>query len=103
MAEERPSQQKLEDSPRSERLETWGEIASYLGREIRTVQRWEKSMGLPVHRLAGTSDKSRVFAFRHELDAWWRDHEKRAVDPVEDSTTNVVASEHDQSEGDTAG
>jgi tetratricopeptide (TPR) repeat protein len=98
MAEERPSQQKLEDSPRSERLETWGEIASYLGREIRTVQRWEKSMGLPVHRLAGTSDKSRVFAFRHELDGWWREHEKRAVDPVEDSTTNVVASGHDHSD-----
>jgi TolB-like protein/Tfp pilus assembly protein PilF len=94
MAEERPSQQKVEDSPRSERLETWGEIASYLGREIRTVQRWEKSLGLPVRRLGG-ADKSRVFAFRHEIDAWWREHETRAnsVEPEESTTSNVAVAE----------
>ncbi|HEX6802073.1 MAG TPA: hypothetical protein VF133_00205 [Terriglobales bacterium] len=76
MVEERPPQKDVDASPRTQRLETWGEIASYLGREIRTVQRWEKSLALPVHRLGGFSDKqSRVFAFRHELDAWWREHE----------------------------
>jgi hypothetical protein len=26
------------------RLESWGEIAAYLRREIRTVQRWENSL-----------------------------------------------------------
>jgi tetratricopeptide (TPR) repeat protein len=76
MAEERPSHQEVEESPRGSRLETWGEIAAYLGREIRTVQRWEKSMGLPVRRLG--TDKSRVYAFRQELDAWWREHETQS-------------------------
>ena len=76
MVEERPSQQDVAPSPRLPRLETWGEIAAYLGREIRTVQRWEKSLGLPIRRLAGFSDKqSRVFALKHELDAWWQEHE----------------------------
>src|SRR3989442_4777544 len=32
------------------KLDSWGEIASYLGREVRTVQRWERTEGLPVHR-----------------------------------------------------
>lgn len=76
MAEERPSHPEVEESPRGSRLETWGEIAAYLGREIRTVQRWEKSMGLPIRRLGAGADKqSRVYAFRHELDAWWQAQE----------------------------
>ncbi len=31
-------------------LDSWKEIAAYLDREVRTVQRWEKKEGLPVHR-----------------------------------------------------
>ena len=34
-------------------LNSWKEIASYLGRSVRTVQRWEREFGLPVHRPAG--------------------------------------------------
>ena len=91
MAEDLSSHQKQAESPRGQRLETWGEIASYLGREIRTVQRWEKSMGLPVHRLGGASDKSRVFAFRSELDTWWKDHETRANAADSESAASLVA------------
>jgi TolB-like protein len=59
-----------------ERFESWKEIASYLKREVRTVQRWEKTAGLPVHRLQ--IDKSGgVYAFKSELDAWCR--ERQAV------------------------
>jgi len=32
------------------RLDSWKQIAAYLRRDIRTVQRWEKLEGLPVHR-----------------------------------------------------
>jgi hypothetical protein len=46
------------------------EISSYLGRDIRTCLRWEKSFGLPIHRLDPSSEKSRVFAYRTELDGW---------------------------------
>ena len=31
-------------------LMSWKEIAAYLGRGVRTVQRWEKEFGLPVKR-----------------------------------------------------
>jgi len=33
------------------RLDSWKEIGAYLGRSPRTVQRWERQEGLPVHRL----------------------------------------------------
>jgi tetratricopeptide (TPR) repeat protein len=52
-----------------DRLDSWKEIASYLKREVRTVQLWEKKEGLPVHRhfhnRLGT-----VFAFRSEIEQW---------------------------------
>src|SRR6267378_4028095 len=51
------------------KLDSWGEIASYLGREVRTVQRWERTEGLPVHRHEHKK-KSTVYAFAGELDAW---------------------------------
>lgn len=55
---------------REERLESWKEIASYLGRSPRTVQRWERLEGLPVHRLQHDKLGS-VYAYRSELDEWW--------------------------------
>ena len=52
-----------------ERLESWKEIATYLGREVRTVQRWALDRGLPVHRLPG-GDRPRVFSLKSEVDNW---------------------------------
>jgi TolB-like protein/Tfp pilus assembly protein PilF len=55
-----------------ERLDSWKEIAAHLGRDVRTVQRWEKSERLPVHRKL--HDKlSSIYAYRSEIDAWWRE------------------------------
>ena len=48
---------------------SWKEIATYLECDRRTAIRWEKSMGLPIHRMGGTS-KSRIFAYKNELDEW---------------------------------
>jgi hypothetical protein len=50
-------------------LNSWKEIATYLGRGVRTVQRWERELGLPVHRIRN-SDHSPVFAFASELRLW---------------------------------
>ena len=50
-------------------LNSWKEIANYLGRGVRTVQRWERDLGLPVHRPKG-KDRSAVLAFPEELDKW---------------------------------
>src|SRR6516225_9859721 len=58
------------------RLESWGEIASYLRREIRTVQRWERNLSLPIHRLA-VGKQSAVFAYPSELDRWYKERETR--------------------------
>ena len=54
---------------REQKLGSWKEIANYLGREVRTVQRWEKADGLPVRRLLHAKRGS-VYAFAAELDAW---------------------------------
>lgn len=51
------------------RFESWKEIAAYLRRDVRTVQRWEASEGLPVHRHQHKKRGS-VYALQHELDAW---------------------------------
>ena len=53
----------------SARLTSWKEIAHYLGKGIRTVQRWESVLGLPVRR-PSAKDKGIVFALTEELDAW---------------------------------
>ena len=52
------------------RLDSWKEIAAYLRREVRTVQRWEKSANLPVHRLQ-LEKQGAVYAYKSELDAWY--------------------------------
>ncbi|MEW5980552.1 MAG: hypothetical protein AB1898_32615 [Acidobacteriota bacterium] len=55
-----------------ELVESWKGIAAHLGRDVRTAQRWEKQEGLPVHRHLHNRLSS-VYAYREELDTWWRD------------------------------
>ncbi len=54
---------------RKDVLNGWKEIASYLGRDPRTVERWEKQRSLPVRRLPG-SGRATVYALVPELDRW---------------------------------
>ena len=65
---ERPTKELPMIEP-SQFLSGWKEIATYLGKGVRTVQRYERYMGLPVRRPAGRSSGS-VVATRAELDAW---------------------------------
>lgn len=51
------------------RLDSWKAIASYLEREVRTVQRWERTEHLPVHRHYHNEHCS-VYAFSWEVDEW---------------------------------
>lgn len=62
------------DVAESGRLESWKEIATYLRREVRTVQRWERDEGLPVHRLQHKKQGT-VYAYKQELDAWTAQHQ----------------------------
>jgi hypothetical protein len=50
-------------------LTSWKEIATYLCKGVRTVQRWEQTLGLPVQRPNG-KPKGIVFAARDDLDKW---------------------------------
>jgi hypothetical protein len=50
-------------------LGSWKEIAAYLGKGVRTVQRWEDDLGLPVRRPNGAT-KGVVYASPDELDRW---------------------------------
>jgi hypothetical protein len=51
------------------RLDSWKEIAAYLGRSVRSVQRWERAEGLPVLRHQHVKGVT-VYAYRHEVDQW---------------------------------
>jgi hypothetical protein len=67
-------------------LNSWKEIASYLDRGVRTVQRWERELHLPVHRI-GKGKRSPVYAITTELKLWIRTAEiprteKIAAGPV---------------------
>jgi hypothetical protein len=59
----------------SEVLSSWKEIANYLGKGVRTVQRWENELGLPVYRPINSrkptnSRKGVVIAYIGELQQW---------------------------------
>jgi hypothetical protein len=75
-----------------ERLDSWKEIAAYLKRGVRTVQRWERSSGLPVHRLE-LDRQGAVFAYKPELDAWWESRRQSgsAVEAVEEELASSQA------------
>ena len=51
------------------RLESWKEIEAYLKRDFRTLRRWEKEEGLPIHR-HGHKSRASVYAYPSEIDAW---------------------------------
>jgi hypothetical protein len=68
----------MTDAP--DRLDSWKAIAEYLGRDARTLRRWER-LGLPIRRVAGSRGHS-VFAFKSEIDAWLKTHPDEPVEPA---------------------
>lgn len=53
----------------ADRLESWKEIAAFLGCDERTAMRYEKERGMPVQRVPG-GKRGRVFASKAEIDVW---------------------------------
>jgi Tol biopolymer transport system component len=68
---------QLQSEARDVRLGSWKEIAGYLKRGERTVRRWEKAEGLPVHRHIHERAAS-VYAYPIELDAWVQTREAKS-------------------------
>src|SRR5215831_12136799 len=79
----------------ADRLDSWKEIACYLNRNVRTVQRWEASEFMPVHRHLHTKSGS-VHAFRSELELWRKERSWSAV--VCDQTRSSQRPNNDDTE-----
>jgi TolB-like protein len=63
----------------ADRLDSWKEIAAYLRRDVRTVQRWEKKEALPVYR--HQHDKlGSVYAYKIELDKWFETRQQEGAE-----------------------
>jgi len=64
-------------------LVSWKEIAVFLNRAERTVKRWERERGLPVHRVPG-GERGGVYAFASELDAWLSSAKEPGTTPLKE-------------------
>jgi TolB-like protein/Tfp pilus assembly protein PilF len=64
-------------------LDSWKEIATYVKRDVSTVQRWEKREGMPIHRHVHDKRGS-VYAFGSELDAWLESRRLRLEEEEKD-------------------
>ena len=61
----------VDTSPLGNVLNPGRRLPAYLNRSVRTLHRWEKEEGLPVHRQLH-KELGSVFAYKSELDAWSR-------------------------------
>ncbi len=74
-------------------LSSWKEIAAYLNKGVRTVQRWEEELSLPIHRPVAHNGRI-VIAVPAELDSWvqqqgTRNSAAHQVRAIEDSTVRA--------------
>ena len=77
-----------------EAMTSWKEIASYFGKGVRTVQRWERCHGLPVRRHSQTSTGP-IFAFAEEMEIWVRAKTKpREVPGADESELDRLRGEN---------
>lgn len=103
MATQPPNPESTSVRSASARLDSWKEIASYLKRDIRTVQRWEILEGLPIHRHQHHKQGA-VYAYASELDSWWHNHdtevrankvsEERSPEATEKPATPITGTEN---------
>jgi len=67
-----------DQSRRRRVLASWKDIANYVGKGVRTVQRWESALDFPVRR-SGVLGKSAIVAFTDEIDSWFDARFKKSV------------------------
>lgn len=84
-------------SGKGRRLDSWKAIAEYLGREVRSVQRWETERALPVYRIPGQG-RGVVFAYSGELDDWLERRQDGAEVPILVEKTVGVAEDSEGEE-----
>src|SRR5262252_4873463 len=79
----RPESEAEQSRAFGERLESWKDIAAYFRRDVRTVQRWEQTDGLPVHRHK-RAHRPIPYAYKAELDAWWTGRSENGAEAASD-------------------
>ena len=68
----------IENTNQPHFLNGWKEIANYLGKGVRTAQRYERNFALPVRRPSGRTEGA-VMATPAEIDAWLMASSKRQM------------------------
>jgi len=68
-------------------LNSWKQISAFVGRGVRTVQRWERSSGMPVHRI-GHGNRAPVYVLVNELNYWLANSESTDIDVSYDKNHN---------------
>ena len=77
----------MPDDP-TDRLDSWKEIAPFIGKDVRTAMRWSRQ-GMPVHRIPG-GKQGRVYSSRAEITQWLdRHHEEPPTVPPLPPKTNA--------------
>src|SRR4051812_39212035 len=71
------------------RLDSWKDIAAYLGCDIRTARRWEQERRLPIRRVPGGKRQS-VFAITAELDQWLKNSPPEEGHVTESAPQNAI-------------
>ncbi|MGH9793670.1 MAG: TPR end-of-group domain-containing protein [Candidatus Acidiferrales bacterium] len=72
-----------------QRLHSWKEIAAYLKVSERSVRRWERSEGLPVHRHLHQK-RDAVFAYTDEIEIWWEGRRPHAAEQAKGPVASGV-------------
>jgi TolB-like protein len=72
-------------------LDSWKAIAAYMQRQVRTVQRWERSESLPVRRHQHQKQAT-VYAYKDELDAWLEAREHQLANESRQFTSKAWTS-----------
>jgi TolB-like protein/Flp pilus assembly protein TadD len=80
-------------------LDSWKEIASYVKRDVSTVQRWEKREGMPIHRHVHDKRGS-VYALSSELDTWLQTRKLRLEEEEKDHRLESSSETSEETEGD---
>lgn len=79
-------------------LSSWKEIAQFFGKGVRTVQRWEKTLDLPIHRPPGAPSNV-VLAKESDLEEWMNrgmiSAQTRATASLDSAFDSIEKSIHD--------
>lgn len=60
----------------NDRLDSWKEIANYVGRDVVTCWKWAKKLEFPVYRINKKSNRSRIFSYKSDIDKWFKSKTK---------------------------